>query len=678
MSLSPLTDIQGVSDALAKFNLSYTDVGIHMEANVTNVSDLRSLIDAFSQLCIPTIDRSQDSKTKTPKPSHEHKTVVYRNKSQKTKPANFFASVSLLGLSQDPHSTHKGTTLREMADACVDAYFSCWIRCASVLVKDEFMEWYTTQPSPEDTFIVNAICSFMFNHMLIHHPKPEFTQFIGDQDKIREQEEFYFDRARHVLAQIFDDPDRYMIVGLLMMSTRAEAGRRHHYVGMAVSMLHQLEIYPRMITDPVDIDDDRAFDKEMDTRLWWFAWSIDFYLYSAGAPKNTPQPRLPGQVSLPRVFEQDIDGVENSILAHEKCIPLWQMQAEIILAVYEKDADMTVEQLDNHDAQLNSYYNSLPLYLQCDSGFEYGNEDLFLACLRVNVEYNATRILLHKLFLPEVTDPRPSRLSLQSLNTCLITSLTQLRVLNTCTRSALTQCAFDRDELWRASEVISMAMDIYRTCISPEDQRLILQNIDRTEYENGLNKALEILKKTREYDAMNKNWIQVADWLQVEIKRHKLYSRTSSPKESSTSTISQTATPPDYYLANLKINKPQDIAPRKRSRQMSSSESSSMLSVLSFPQPNFSSVFPSLLGQRKTACSNAPQVQFNMYIPEQQSPSPSPSPSSPQHKPRPQQLPQPFQQFNAMSPGAGKNQPRFRYFNPRKMNKFLFIDEHPM
>ncbi|KAL0081248.1 hypothetical protein J3Q64DRAFT_1757313 [Phycomyces blakesleeanus] len=555
------------------------------------------------------------------------------------------------------------------------------------------MEWYTSQSSPEDTFIVNAICSFMFNHMLVHHPKPEFSQFIGDQDKIREQEEFYFDRARHVLAQIFDVPDRYMIVGLLMMSTRAEASRRHHYVGMAVSMLHQLEIYPRMNTDPVDIDDDRAFDKEMDTRLWWFAWSIDFYLYSAGAPKNTPQPRLPGQVSLPRVFEQDIDGVENSIIAHEKCILLWQMQAEIILAVYEKDADMTVEQLNNYDSKLNSYYSSLPDYLKCDSGFEYGNEELFLTCLRVTVEYNATRILLHKLFLPEVTDPRPSRLSLQSLNTCLITSLTQLRALNTCTRSALTQCAFDRDELWRASEVISMAMDIYRTCISPDDQKLILQNIDRAEYENGLNKALEILKKTREYDAMNKNWIQVADWLQVEIRRHKLYSRSSSKDYRSPSTKDDssnlgpiTAPAPDYYLANLKIKPPQDQAPRKRSRQMSNTESSSMLSVLSFPQPNFSSVFSGLLGQRRKSVSpNAPaQVQFNMYIPEQQTPSPSPSPSLLQRsKPQPQsqiqqQLPQPFQQFNAMSPGAGKNQPRFRYFNPRKMNKFLFIDEHPM
>jgi len=57
------------------------------------------------------------------------------------------------------------------------------------------------------------------------------------------------------------------------------------------------------------------------------------------------------------------------------------------------------------------------------------------------------------------------------------------------------------------------------------------------------------------------------------------------------------------------------------------------------------------INSRKSSFSTAPPfVQFNAYIPPDQ-----------------QQ-----QQTN------GKNPARFRYFNPRKMNKFLFIDEHPM
>ncbi|KAF7723770.1 hypothetical protein EC973_001683 [Apophysomyces ossiformis] len=689
-----------VHDALSKFNLSYTDVGINMEANINSASDLRSLIDAFSKLCCTTglvvppdpplssqLDHDNEEE-EDDSLSESTSIVLYRNRSHQSKPVNFFASVSLLGQILNPHPKHRGQTgLRQIADACIETYFSCWVRYTPVLRRDEFMAWYNAHDSPTDTLIVNAICSYLFGHMVAHHAKsPGLTQFLNDQDKLREQEEFFFNRARDCLAQSFDSPDRFTIVALMFMSARAEPSRRHHYAGMAVSALHQLEIYPRMVDEEAE-----SFDKEMDTRLWWWVWAMDLYLYSSGTAKNTPQPRLRGQIDLPRVFEQDIDEAENGVLAYIHCLRIWRIQAEIIQTLYEQDSDMTVEQLLEYDRRLLHYYNTLPSYLQFDSGFEYGCEDLFLACVRVNIEYNATRIILHQLFVPELNDPRPSLFSLQSLNICLTTALTQLRTLNTCNRLSIGRCAFDRDELWRASEIISTAKDVMRACLSEDDRALILRNIKLTEYEQGLHKALEILQETREYKTSNKNWIHVADWLHVEIRRHNLYSHASikTVPDSSFCHQNEQTVKPDYFLAHLKPNMrtaASSESDKKHVRRPRRSSKDTMTSVLTFntdqrkgsfqyqhqfspisSQPSRSKSSPSITVTPSSSSSSLPTtssfVQFSAYDPHQGR---RPSTSS---------------SMNTISPsnsGNSKNQPRFRYFNPRKMNKFLFIDEHPM
>lgn len=612
-------------DALSKFQLSYTDLGLNMEARISNVSDLRSLIDAFSKLC-----RDDYQEEKQCQPVTTNSAVLYRNRNFRTKPVNFFSHVCGLGQIVHPHSKH-GTamSLRQIVDACVDTYFSCWVRYTPILRKDEFMAWYKRQHHPTETLIVNAMCSFVFRHLVTHHPRPELAHFCADQDQLQEQEEFFFDRARDLVGQSFDTPDRYAIVGLLFMACRAENSRAHHYTGMAVSALQELEIYPRTV-----LDTDDTYDKEMDTRLWWFVWSIDFYLYSGGAPKNTPQARPEGvEVDLPRIFEQDIDEAEIGVLAHIHCLKLWRIQASIIQTLYEHDTEsMTVDQLADYDARLVAYHQSLPPYLRFDSGFEYGCEDLFLACVRVNLEYNASRIILHKLFIPEPNDSHPTELSLHSLNVCLSTALLQLRTLKTCNKIPFGRCAFDRDELWRAAEVISTAMDVYRACASP----IILRGIDRDEYEQGLHKALAILQDTRDYQQNSKNWIQVADWIELEIRRHQLYY--AHPLRQKEQFHQQ---PADYFLANLK-----PTAADKYHHARETHPAGSMLSVLSFPQT-------------KAFTSPSPASLMQSTLPPRSSTSTfSASPSS-------------------SSSTSSSSRPRFRYFNPRNTNKFLFIDENP-
>ncbi|KAK4516741.1 uncharacterized protein ATC70_011719 [Mucor velutinosus] len=700
-----------LTDVLSKIQFSYSDVGINLEAKISNASELRSLIDAFSQMCCSSNinastaahasnatnstantsgDISSADVSQEPKSRVVDKMLLYRNKSNQTKPVNFFASTCRLGQISNPHSDSM-TSLQQIADACVDTYFTCWVRFKPILRKDQFMMWYKQQDAPTDTLIVNAICSYVFRHMVIHHPRPGLSHFLKDQDKLQEQEEFFFSRARECLSQSFDTPDRYTVAALLFMSLRAEPSKRHHYAGLAGSALHELDIYPRMVNQDVD-----SYDKEMDTRLWWFAWAADFSLYTAGSPKNTPQPKFPGQVDLPQVFEQDIDEGEIGVITFAHCLTLWQIQADIVAALYEQQSsELTVEQLAEYDKRLLDFHSALPEYLVFDSGFEYGSEDLFLACLRVNIEYNATRIILHKLFIPEMNDTRPSRASLESLNICLSTALSQLSAIKTCNMGDVGRCAFDRDELWRAAEVISVTMDIYDTCISADDQAKILTGIKMEDFLVGLRKSYDVLQNTREFRFSCKNWFQVADWIQVEIRRHQLVGNaTHTAKHIDDETHKKNK--PDYFLAHLKPNAIlNDHQPHPHEASLIKLSPSSSSSLLSSKKPSTSS---SSLPPKTSKQQPRKSISFQNQFSVQQLPTTSNNNSSRQPSaPPPQQnaginsrkssfsTAPPFVQFNAYIPpdqqqqqANGKNPARFRYFNPRKMNKFLFIDEHPM
>ncbi|CAO3646413.1 unnamed protein product [Mucor hiemalis] len=741
-------------DIWSKFNLSYTDVGINMEANVTSASDLHSLIDAFSKLCSTNVVAHDQYSQSPPLPPQSPMTMsssddynhcssnqsvasassgitLCRNKSHKLKPVNYFASVGRLGQLTHPHSKHGLVSLKQVADACVDTYFTCWIRNTPVLRKEEFMTWYETESDPTNTLIVNAICLFVFRHMVLHHSIPGLEHFVGDQDKIQEQEEYFFDSARECLSQSFDRPDRFTIISLLFMLARAEPSRRHHYAGMAVSALHDLEIYPRTMEEA----DDESYEKEMDTRLWWYVWAWDFYLYSSGSLKNTPQPRVPGsEIDLPKIIEQDIDDDEIGVIAFIYCLRLWKIQSHIISTVYEQESDLTVEQLNEYDRQILDFYAALPDYLKLDSGFEYGTEDLFLACIRVNIEYNATRIILHKLFVPDLNDPRPSKFSLESLNICLQTALKQLPTLNCGSFLPNGRCAFDRDEFWRACEIISMSMDIYRSCASTIDRDIILKNIRPAEFENGLTRALEILKSTMEFEALSRNWIQVADWLQVEIRRHQLYSNPRSKLADSkilaVASVLNTRHP-DYYLANLKTdaekkrqagmvdtNKIKSELLRRMSRSSPPQEPSSTFNnnISSSPTYNNNSLWMQHQSNNQQHLnSTSPNAATTITEAYQNSSTPisfidqsnrfstnnnsnttsnniqfvstfSQQPTANTSTTMPFVQYQPQSSFRAESKNisinttacTSKNQSKFRYFSPRKMNKFMFIDDNPM
>ncbi|KAI7881961.1 hypothetical protein K492DRAFT_176600 [Lichtheimia hyalospora FSU 10163] len=675
----------------SKLNLSYTELGINMEARLSSATDLRMLIDTFSKLCTIGVEPTQQeherlSSPSSPIPADKKGIIVSRNTSSRTRPVNHFKPVTGPLVLELPQMI----SLRQVTDACVHTYFECWVRYMPVLHKSEFLEWYQSHPSPTDTLIVNALCAFVFRHMVVHHNTLH-------PDLQEDQEAFFLSRARDCLAQSFDCPDRHTVVALLFIGRRAEPSRRHYYASMAMACLHELEIYPRMIhtttpsspkasdnlattviNDDVDEeqDDEKAYAEEMDTRLWWYAWGVDFSLYSSGTPKSTPQPRCPGQIDLPRVFEQDIDDGEWGVLMNQHCLRFWRIQAGIVQSLYANDdRELTVDELNGYDKEILDVYEGLPAYLRLESGFEYGDEELFVACLRVNVEFNATRLILHTLFMPEDNDPHPSPFALESLNICLSMCLRQLRTLNTYFRIKTGHCGFDRDELWRAAEVITTAMDIYRATGSPA----IVKNIDIAEFNDALERALAIIKKTRDYQIKRRDWLLLADWLQSEIQRHERQQRRRCSSSSSTSTTSnqhrrrrscqrRKSNTPDHYLANLKypLSPPPPTTAQtaqQYQQQQQQQQSASASTFVSYPSSSPTSTPPASNDGNHSPVNTIPEDPFIHFTPASPSKSSSRSTSS--------------NTASAVFTTSTKGQTRFRYFNPRKMNKFLFIDENP-
>ncbi|KAI8067541.1 hypothetical protein BC940DRAFT_54388 [Gongronella butleri] len=674
-------------------SLITTPQGLTLEARIANATEFRSLVDAFQSLC----QVDETTATQVPAPHHHASNsttsvALCRNKLHKSKPVNFFLSLCDLGrIALSSSTIYNQLALKHIVDACIKTFFTCWVRYSTIIHKQSFMQWYMSTPHAMDTPIVNAMCATSFAHMINHHMQPGLEHFRANQDLILEQQQLFFDRARDSLASSLDTPsDRYTIVALVLMSCMAEPDRRTHYSGLATSALLELDIYPLMEAD--DDTDDITYAQELDNRLWWYVWAVDFYLYSTGVPRNAPKMRRDGVPAFPQVHEEDIDEAEHSVLTDIYCLRLWKFQEDVLDAFYAKDDQVTTaQQLRQYDNQLLTMYQDMPAYLQLDSGFVYGCPDLFLACVRVNIEFNATRLILHMPFLPDASDAQPNQLALQSLHVCLKTALLQLRTIQTtCRTDAIFRCAFDRDEFWRACEILSLALDVYRSCDTTH-RHLILDGLAPADLTASLHKAKSILQSSVEFTIGSKNWLHVNDWLNKEIARHERLDHASpvSPamymlqndsfhpvfKQDASNVSSPPPPPLQPILHDDHIPPPTFIVPSQKSPSPAPRPPPHATSMPPPPPPATTAPMavnasfqvssrsspPSQMATQLT--TGAPPVnmatEFIAFCPEDEF-----DVSSPKQKSR--------------RASTKQQQPRFRYFNPRTLNKYLFIDDHPL
>jgi hypothetical protein len=670
-----------LNEALSSFHISYGESGISVETNVSSASGLRSLIETFSQVGITPRSPSQKSRmsfSSTSSVASDKSNVLSKNRQFSVKPVNFFEKLGR-ALYQNQRLEQTTVLKQQIVAGCIDAYFACWIRYSPVLSRQRFAEWYHSEPNPMNTFLVNAICAFTVKHMMIHHPCDAASELPLSHAQIKDMENYFFNRAKEALEQDFDHSDRYSVIGMLLLAFRAEDKKATVYSGMATRALHELDVSPRMASQQqktIEYDDE-SYEKELDTRLWWFAWVTDFAVYSGGGfSKNTPQTRFRGEVDLPQLFPQDKNEAEHAIPMYRHCLQIWRLQADIINGLYESRDDdaLTTEQLDGFELSLQALRQELPDNFRLDTGFQFTTPSAFIGCLRIQIELCATHIILHKLFLPDANNiDQMSDNSLVSLNRCLYSAIQQLKMLKTTLELPGGGCSFDRDELWRSSEIISLAMTIHRRC-SVKHQRLIMEGIDYADIHGGLPMALQIIRNTpEERFRANLNFSQLKDWIEAEIKQQGLtvpqpiaiaHRKTPEPKELSAVTKKKALyrQETDYDTVSFTI---------------SPSKSSPPATPLSTSQQHKSSPTSQKTQHSKPASNIAVQFQNSF------GPPPSPTVSSPMYtksesKSQRSTEDRGFVNQVGWSSTYVKGQPRFRYFSPKTSDKLMFIDENPM
>ncbi|GAB5589339.1 hypothetical protein Unana1_04239 [Umbelopsis nana] len=678
----PATEVM-LNEALSSFHISYGESGISMETNVSSASGLRSLIETFNQVGITPRSPSPKNRmsfSSTASVASDKSNVLSKNRQFSTQPVNFFEKLGR-ALYENQRLEQTSVLKQQIVAGCIDAYFACWIRYSPVVNRQQFEEWYHSETNPMNTFLVNAICTYTVKHMMIHHACEAASEIPLSHGQIRDMEDYFFDRAKEALEQDFDHSDRYSVIGMLLLAFRAEDKKATVYSGMATRALHDLDVSPRMLSQQHVIEyDDESYEKELDTRLWWFAWVTDFAVYSGGGfSKNTPQTRFRGEVDLPQLFPQDKNEAEHAVPMYRHGLQTWRLQADIINGLYESGDDdaLTTEQLDSFELALQELRQGLPDSFRLDTGFQFTTPSAFIGCLRIQIELCATHIILHKLFLPDANNiEQMSDNSLISLNRCLYSAIQQLKMLKTTLELPGGGCSFDRDELWRSSEIISLAMTIHQQC-SAKEQQLIMEGINYSDVQEGLPMALQIIRNTPEVRfRANLNFGQLKDWIEAEIKKHGLpvpqpvsfaHRKKPEPKEAAVPKKKNSyRQDTDYDTVSF------TISPSKSSPPTTSPAAASAAA----PQPQYKSS-PQKSQHSQSASTIAVQFQNSF------GPPPSPAVSSPMYtksesKSQRSTEDRGFVNQVGWSSTYVKGQPRFRYFSPKTSDKLMFIDENPM
>ncbi|SAL97618.1 hypothetical protein [Absidia glauca] len=472
---------------------------------------------------------------------------------------------------------------------------------------------------------------------------------------------------------------------------------------------------------------------ELDTRLWWMTWMNDFAVSSSGSSTNmlsscfddgfmkipTSASTIPSSASsttsmddsytqqqqqqqqkrsscrrrrVPRLWSFDCDGAsEYGIMVNEHCLSIWRMQAEIIQHHYTSSANendrsffadesaVGVSSLETFDTQLNQFSQNLPMELQ--GHLPYDATPVSLVRARVHLELNATRIVLHKLYIPDDIDDASdaagvdsimadylensvNSLQWRSLNICLTAALDQVKIMHHCVMvyPSVLRCGFDRDELWRAAEIISVAIDVLAGVtrrfgkLDQEriEQQILYQVASKDALLNALDQSLVFVQNTYELlHCNNSNFRQLEEWLKDRIAYHKKHIPTHPTN------------PPQQYHQHHHHQHHHQHQHQKQPLQHTYQQPLAKEAQ----QPSRRS--RSTMKKRKTSSSSTTSSTSTSSFDQQISFATGPCVFTSPTKPNTNNT-----VFGSSSQAPPKT--RFRYFSPKQNRGLLFIDENPV
>lgn len=296
-----------------------------------------------------------------------------------------------------------------LIDRLIDIYFECYNRQSPLIVQDEFMRAY--RQNSANTLLVNAICAFTINHSFrLHDGLPVSGYEHCDIDMAKDIGELFYNRARVILTDCFDEPKLEHVQALILCAdyeiTMWGPQRAQLIYGMAVRMLLDIDTHRKIKGDAENLANlENLLEREALRRVFWVVYLMDFqFAYDTGFPTMIDDADCDG-IALPTTIPTDDIETKDAIAYFAQRIRLTRIRKMIYQKIYVKSTEVPFSTISTLERTLTAFYDSLPNLMRYNhNNKHYPRTSSFWLknSLMLNLEYHLCWIELHRPFVPDL------------------------------------------------------------------------------------------------------------------------------------------------------------------------------------------------------------------------------------------------------------------------------------
>lgn len=417
------------------WKLSLSPSGLRIDTNIATVADLyRILLNGISQLNInqePTTSSLFDT---DPIRSARHKVpgnngvgLLHKDQSsERLWEVNDREAQSIRQKDSLPHqqrqqqqqqqaSIEDDTTIPDhvLTNLMHTCYQSCFLSY-QIVDQEDFLRKYQN-PSGQEALLKNSINAWISKHGCIYH-----NACNGEKDPTTVGE-VYFKKARELLKKCFDVSSPITIQALLNLYmyqlSRERSNLAYLYIGLAIRMAQDLKLHKK------EHMSEDLYLRETNKRLWWSAYWLDL---CAALESNRPTMVDDKDCDLDYPTKLDTEDEETGYRINFSVYSIKLMKIRKNITKHlpsEQSGQSLLSAISRLETALTNWHHGLPFDfrfdLDQDNDAKFVNTGTFRdeSRLILNIQYQTTWIMLHKLFLPK-KEQEATPVSLLSLNIC--------------------------------------------------------------------------------------------------------------------------------------------------------------------------------------------------------------------------------------------------------------------
>ncbi|KAI7855123.1 fungal-specific transcription factor domain-containing protein [Circinella umbellata] len=467
------------------WRLSLSSSGLRIDTNIASVMDLhRILLSSINQLSINR-DRSIGLSSTSDAIKEKHDKKIQQGVDDENYNSNGDSELSSIHLQQQPNNpankimgnsrdngyfwkggkfekrnfNQEGNTRRQqqlpskskMNNLMQTCYHSCFV-VYQIIDKDTFVQQYMREEL--DPLLMNSINAWMSKHGCIFHGKGIEGGVKNAYNPVS-MGQGYFKKARRLLRKRFDVSSPTTIHALLHLYIYQLSNEQSHlaylYIGLAIRMAQDLKFHKK---DCMTFNNSLE-QREANKRLWWSAYWLDLYT-SVETNRPTMVDEKDCDVEYPTRLESEDDDTGDRLNFCIYSIKLMRIRKDITKNLpVEQPGQTLLSAVSRFENALTNWIKDLPKALRFpDSDNDYENNkgldenknfeegkicttysnncnnnstrnDIMLI---LNIQYQTTWIMLHRLFLPE-QGKTAAPVALLSLNVCTKSANTITKML---------------------------------------------------------------------------------------------------------------------------------------------------------------------------------------------------------------------------------------------------------